>query len=546
MSVLYPSWLRIKDKISGFYATISTSTLSSNRLFNIPNTDGNIALANNGEPNGFPDRSQFTLSWNNGTRTLTLTPVATNFSFWSNGTFYTKTSASIQISNVEGNHYIYFDSNGNIQELTTFNESLISTLCYIAGLYWDAVNSQVIIGVINETHGSAMPANVHSYLHTVMKTQYVSGMALSLTTGGNGSLDSHSQFSATAGAMKDEDIDHTILLKNLTSSMPVVYLSGSNWRQQTLSFPLVNTGTGRAAYNQNVGGNWQLTEALNNNFVLTHIFAYPGINYTQGGYCAIIGQATYSTLALAQAGAKTEAASIVTTGLPISEFKLVATLIIKTSNTYANTTKSSFQATDTGASYIDWRGTTSLSSNTSPTDHNALSNLQGGIAGEYYHLNATDYTALIGTIPITRGGTGQTTQQAALNALAGGVTSGQFLRGNGTNIVLSAIQNSDLPLTTINSQAGNYTLALSDYRNVVIEMTSASANTLTIPTNASVAFPNGATITAYRYGTGVTTIQATTGVILNGVSGGSKTIDATYQAVLLIKRATNEWVAFNK
>ena len=61
-------------------------------------------------------------------------------------------------------------------------------------------------------------------------------------------------------------------------------------------------------------------------------------------------------------------------------------------------------------------------------------------------VNATNFT---GTLPITKGGTGQTTQQLAINALAGGVTSGRFLRGDGTNVVLSAIQASDLPTPTI-------------------------------------------------------------------------------------------------
>ena len=43
------------------------------------------------------------------------------------------------------------------------------------------------------------------------------------------------------------------------------------------------------------------------------------------------------------------------------------------------------------------------------------------------------------------GGTGQATQQAAMDALAGAVTSGQVLRGNGTHVVLAAIQAGDVP-----------------------------------------------------------------------------------------------------
>lgn len=50
-----------------------------------------------------------------------------------------------------------------------------------------------------------------------------------------------------------------------------------------------------------------------------------------------------------------------------------------------------------------------------------------------------------GTVAIANGGTGQTTQQAAINTLAGAVTSAQYLRGNGTNVVMSAIQAADVP-----------------------------------------------------------------------------------------------------
>lgn len=47
-------------------------------------------------------------------------------------------------------------------------------------------------------------------------------------------------------------------------------------------------------------------------------------------------------------------------------------------------------------------------------------------------------------ISVANGGTGQTTQQAALNALAGAVTAGRVLRGDGTNVSMQQLQMSDL------------------------------------------------------------------------------------------------------
>lgn len=54
-------------------------------------------------------------------------------------------------------------------------------------------------------------------------------------------------------------------------------------------------------------------------------------------------------------------------------------------------------------------------------------------------------THLSAALPIAQGGTGQTAQQAALDALAGAVTSGQVLRGNGTHVQLAALQAGDIP-----------------------------------------------------------------------------------------------------
>lgn len=53
----------------------------------------------------------------------------------------------------------------------------------------------------------------------------------------------------------------------------------------------------------------------------------------------------------------------------------------------------------------------------------------------------------VGDLPlsIANGGTGQTGQQAALNALAGSQASGDYLRGNGTSVQMSAIQGADVP-----------------------------------------------------------------------------------------------------
>jgi hypothetical protein len=56
-----------------------------------------------------------------------------------------------------------------------------------------------------------------------------------------------------------------------------------------------------------------------------------------------------------------------------------------------------------------------------------------------------------GTVAIANGGTGETTRQAAMDALAGAVTSGSYLRGNGTDVVMNTIQAADVPTLNQNT-----------------------------------------------------------------------------------------------
>jgi len=96
----------------------------------------------------------------------------------------------------------------------------------------------------------------------------------------------------------------------------------------------------------------------------------------------------------------------------------------------------------------------------------------------------------------------------------------------------------------VNAQSGtSYTLVIGDAFKTVT-MNNASANTLTIPTNASVAFSVGDRIDVVMLGAGTTTITGASGVTLNGVAspttGGA--IAAQYAAASCLKIATDTWL----
>lgn len=65
-------------------------------------------------------------------------------------------------------------------------------------------------------------------------------------------------------------------------------------------------------------------------------------------------------------------------------------------------------------------------------------------------IPALDFAKITtGVVPIAQGGTGATTQQAALDALAGAVTNALVLAGNGTHVTLRALAVGDLPTVDI-------------------------------------------------------------------------------------------------
>lgn len=77
-----------------------------------------------------------------------------------------------------------------------------------------------------------------------------------------------------------------------------------------------------------------------------------------------------------------------------------------------------------------------------------------GLSGDVSGSGTTSISVTLNTVPIAKGGTGATTAQAALNALVGAVTSGNYLRGNGTNVVLSTLQAADLTGVLTFAQGG--------------------------------------------------------------------------------------------
>ena len=119
----------------------------------------------------------------------------------------------------------------------------------------------------------------------------------------------------------------------------------------------------------------------------------------------------------------------------------------------------------TGAGTITLAGTLAIANGgtgqtTANTALNALLPAQTSNANKYLQTDGTNTSwdavslssaDITGTLPIANGGTGQTTAATAITALTGAQTSGQYLRSDGTNAALAAIQVADVPTLNQNT-----------------------------------------------------------------------------------------------
>lgn len=111
-----------------------------------------------------------------------------------------------------------------------------------------------------------------------------------------------------------------------------------------------------------------------------------------------------------------------------------------------------------------------------------------------------------------------------------------------TSAIQTQIDTKSAKLITANRQTASYTLVIGD-ADKLVEMNVATANNLTIPLDATVAYSIGTQILLAQYGAGQTTVVATSGVTIRS-SGGKLKLNAQYSGATLIKIATNEWYLF--
>ncbi len=187
-----------------------------------------------------------------------------------------------------------------------------------------------------------------------------------------------------------------------------------------------------------------------------------GLTFT-GGTLAATGGGSGTVTSIDVSGGTT---GLTTSGGPITgagTITLAGTLAVANGGTGATTLTgivkgngtSAFTAASAGTDYLAPFGSqTQAYVYAAPSGSAGVPSFRALVASDVPTLNQnTTGTAsnVTGTVAIANGGSGQTSAQAAMNAFAGAITSGQYLRGNGTNVVMSAIQAADVPTLNQNT-----------------------------------------------------------------------------------------------
>jgi hypothetical protein len=403
----------------------SSGTLTLNNL----HTEINVLSQ---EPQGFVNRTDSILSFNDSTRTFTIQPTGSSYAIYIEGVKVTKTTAeTVVIGTGTALNYLHFNTNTGLLEnkTTPFD---FDTDVPIAYIHWNAdINQSTFFG--EERHGIRMDSSTHKWIHNTFGVQYINGLSIgNYVLLGNGSLDAHAQISISNGTLYQEDIiinisdgdngvEFTQQLDPI-AYIPTYYHSGSTgqWvRGSGTAFPVKYNGT-RAQYNLLSGGTWTIPNVTNNRYFAMWIVATNEIN---DPILAIVGQREDSSLGSAEN--LNNWSDLNLANIPANEVKPLYRLIFLTNDTYANTSKSSLQ------SILDLRESVSSTINgVTQNDHGLLFGLGDDDHSQYVHINTARTISANHTFT-----NGLTISSGLLSATSGNFTSS--LQLNGTNVSIS-------------------------------------------------------------------------------------------------------------
>jgi hypothetical protein len=343
------------------------------------------------EPMGHEDKSESTISFNEGTRTFSIAPVSTSFTVWCAGKRFVKTATeTVEIPDTSGLYYIYFNSSGVLSYRTDY--FVWDEDAPTAYIYWNEVDNKAYF-FADERHGITLDWATHEYLHRTRGAAIANGFgANNYILNGDGSLDSHAKLDIADGTFFDEDLQVDITHSNTPASntwqqiiqgnaeIPVFYRVNNHWKKDTATeFPL-KQGTSRPQYNLDTAGTWSATDIDNNRFGVSWIIATNNLNEP---IIAVLGQGSYTDNGSAEAEFY---GSLNLDGFPIVEFRPLYKIIYECKDSYSNTPSASF------TSIVDLRSVIAADQGigtTAVSDHGSMTGLTDDDHTQYLLADGT-------------------------------------------------------------------------------------------------------------------------------------------------------------
>lgn len=378
----------------------------------------NEAITVGGEPMGHVDKTQSTLSFDAGTRTITIAPVSGSFTVWVKGTKFVFTTAqSVVIPDTTGLHYVFFNTSGVLStHMTFFDWPNEAPTAYVA---WNSATASASF-FADERHGVTLDWQTHEYLHRTRGAAFASGFSISnYTVVGTGSSDADAQFDLSGGTFFDEDLQVDVVNTNSPTpntweqdlagpaQIPVFYRSGTGWVRDNPTNFVLKAGVATPRYNTESGGVWGLTDVPNNNYSNVWILATNNLTYP---VIAVMGQYADNSATNVE---NREWSQLNLAGFPAVEFRPLYKIVFQCGTGYANTIKARF------TKVFDIRNVVSASpAATIGSTHGALAGLGADDHLQYLHITEV-----------------RSPSQAVKNSLLPAQTgnSGKFLTTDGEN-----------------------------------------------------------------------------------------------------------------
>lgn len=305
--------------------------------YNANLTTNNAVALITGDMMGFIDRTSTTLSFNESTRTFTITPTGATWSVYYRGDLLTITgSKSVVIPNTTGAYFVRLNPSTLVLEaygpIPDFANDVV--MCYI---YWNATTGKALI-VGDERHGSKRDTTWHSNQHLNLGTVWRSGGSLAYT------LNDASAIQLNVGTpllIADEDLVHTITnsasptadyeqILSTAASLEVLYLDGTIYTSTTASTIPWVAGTTTARYNSVTAGSGSLVDAGEGKYITYWLLA---TNDIRRPVKLVMGRNAWDTVDAAY-GEDFESYT-----LNFAEQVFMYQIVLKTSTGYANTPK---------------------------------------------------------------------------------------------------------------------------------------------------------------------------------------------------------------